>query len=174
MKSCGSYKIDLRTLKSDRSVYRYTLDNDYFEALDEAEIKKGQLEAQLTIKQSAGAFLLNFEIEGVVTLTCDRCLGEMEQPISTSGDLCVKLGDETEDDGDVIVVSERDGVIDVAWYMYEFIALDIPIQHMHADGECDEQMLEILSEHKASEQPASDVQETKESPWDVLKNIINN
>jgi uncharacterized metal-binding protein YceD (DUF177 family) len=86
----------------------------------------------------------------------------------------VKLGDETEDDGDVIVVSERDGVIDVAWYMYEFIALDIPIQHMHADGECDEQMLEILSEHKASEQPASDEQETKESPWDVLKNIINN
>lgn len=34
----------------------------------------------------------------------------------------------------MVIVPEEDGYINVAWFMYEFIALSIPMKHVHAPG----------------------------------------
>lgn len=133
-------------------------------------------------------------MEGTVKVLCDRCLSEMDQEISCEESLTVKFGeDKSEEDDRLVVVSEEEGEIDLSWYMYEFIALQIPIRHIHEAGECDEEMVKTLKKHLAVDRNeiedsdddslASDVssEESEENTereidprWNALKKLLDN
>ena len=60
----------------------------------------------------------------------------------------VKFGHEYAEEGEnLIVIPEEEGEINVAWFMYEFIALSIPMKHVHAPGKCNKAMTSKLSKH---------------------------
>ena len=138
MKKTSQYVINLRDQKVDKAVYQWTLNDEFFSTLEATEVQHGLVEAKLTVQHTAGAFELAFSLKGVLTLPCDRCLEDMAQPIDTERRIKAKLGDVYEDDGDLLTVPYTEGALDVSWLMYEFIALEIPIRHVHADGECAE------------------------------------
>ena len=50
---------------------------------------------------------------------------------------------------DIIVVPEDEGILDMAWIIYEFIVLAIPIKHVHAPGKCNAVMSQVLEELSA-------------------------
>ena len=141
------YKIELKNMKADSAKYEFTLDNQFFVDLDGPEVQKGKLTVELNVKKTSGVFLLELQSEGIVILPCDRCLDEMELPISTSDKLKVKLGPSFAEEGDIVVVPEEDGYINIAWFLYEFIALNIPMKHVHAPGKCNKGMVGKLSKH---------------------------
>ena len=146
-----SYNIQLKTMEIGESVVEYHLGNDFFEAIGEEAIQKGNITAKISIVKNTKQSELNFELNGKVVVLCDRCLEEMDQPISTDGHLIVKMGKEFKDDGDdVVVVPEEQGVINVSWFMYEFVELAIPIKHVHPFGQCNRGMASKLSEHLVS------------------------
>ena len=175
--------------------YSYKIDNQFFADIDAPQIQKGELEVQLTVQKSIGVFVLDFHTEGVVYVPCDRCLDDVEIPINTDNTLKVKLGEEESDDDEFITVSELDGFINVAWYIYEFIALSLPIKHVHAPGECNEAMLGALKKYLKTDANADEMDDDDdfeaedesleaaaddESPkeidprWNELKKILNN
>jgi uncharacterized metal-binding protein YceD (DUF177 family) len=131
-------------------------------------------------------YLMDFHIEGNVIVTCDRCLEEMEQPIESDDLLKVKLGEEFAEIGDIVVVPEEDGYINVAWFIYEFIALNIPMKHVHAPGKCNKDMVHKLSKHLRSAgddeteedegvQEDFEVDDREIDPrWNELKKILDN
>ena len=45
------------------------------------------------------------------------------------------------------IIPESEGSINVAWFLYEFIVLNIPIKHIHAPGECNKNMVDKLKRH---------------------------
>lgn len=99
--------------------------------IDGNEVQKGHVHVQLTVKKSLMAFELNFQIAGTVIIPCDRCLDDMELPIETQDKLIVKFGKEyAEESDEIVIVPEEEGTINVAWFIYEFIALAIPIKHV--------------------------------------------
>ena len=170
--------------------YTYKIDNQFFADIDAPQIQKGSLEVQLTVQKSIGVFVLDFHTEGVVYVPCDRCLDDVEIPIDTDNTLKVKLGEEASDDDEFITVPEMDGFINVAWYIYEFIALSLPIKHVHAPGECNEAMMGALSKYLKTDANADDMDddddfETTDAAeeaapqeidprWNELKKILNN
>ena len=81
---------------------------------------------------------------------CDICLDPVEQSIETTQRLEVKLGKENSEEDDLVTVAEDEGILDVAWYLYEFIALAIPIKHVHAPGKCNPAMVRALEEYSAA------------------------
>ena len=122
-------------MKADSAKYEFTLDNQFFVDLDGPEVQKGKLTVELNVKKTSGVFLLEFQTEGFVIVPCDRCLDDMELPISSSDKLMVKFGHEYAEEGDnLIVIPEEEGEINVAWFMYEFVALSVPMKHVHAPG----------------------------------------
>ena len=142
------YNIQLKTMAIGESTIEYHLDNEFFEAIDEDDIRKGNLIAKVSIVKSAKQSELHFELEGKVVVLCDRCLEEMDQPIHTSGNLIVRMGKEFKDDGDdVVIIPEEQGVINVSWFLYEFVELAVPIKHVHPFGHCNTGMASKLSEH---------------------------
>lgn len=173
------YKIPLRDMQDVVRTYNFAIDDEFFTAIDAPAVKRGNLDVELSIKKNIDSFTLSFYIEGDVVLSCDRCLGDMDYPIETEGELIVKLGDHFSDDDEIIIIPEEEGRIDISWYIYEWIALDIPIHHVHEDGECDETMLRYLCQYQTEERTdataESEEKEQQTDPrWDALKKILNN
>lgn len=145
------YKIDLKGMKEDSVNYEFALDNLFFEHIDAPEVQKGKVNVALNVKKTSRAFELSFRTEGTVWVPCDRCLDEMEQPVASSDKLMVKFGRGYAEEGDnLVVIPEDEGAINVAWFMYEFIALAIPMKHVHAPGKCNKTMTGKLSKHLRS------------------------
>ena len=169
---------------TDRAEYEYRLDNQFFLDLDASEVQKGQVNVILKVRKTSGVYQLDFHTKGKVVVICDRCLDEMEQLIETEDQLKVKLGSEYWEVDDIVVVPEEDGYINVAWFIYEFIALSIPMKHVHAPGNCNTDMESKLSKHlrvsadEEDEFENSDESEETSHPidprWNELKKILDN
>ncbi len=187
------YKIDLKGMQADSCSYEFVLDNLFFANIDAPEVQKGKVNVALVVKKTSRAFELNFQTDGIVWVPCDRCLDDMEQPVSSTDKLLVKFGHEYAEEGDnLIVIPEEEGEINVAWFMYEFIALAIPMKHVHAPGKCNKAMSSKLSKHlrttpdddmdenafapeEESNELINDDTETAVDPrWDELKKILDN
>jgi uncharacterized metal-binding protein YceD (DUF177 family) len=146
MCSLEQFRIDLKGLKDSEASLSYDLDDRFFAALDGSELKHGALHVSVSIRKATGFFELQFHTEGTVTVTCDRCLDDMDQPISTENRLVVKLGAAYSEEDDVITLPEDEGILDTSWLIYEFMMLAIPIKHVHAPGKCNPAMSKVLEE----------------------------
>ena len=81
-------------------------------------------------------------------MPCDRCLDDMEQPITADSRLVVKRGEAGDNDGEVLMVDEVQRMVDLSWFVYETVELAIPIQHVHPEGVCNPKMLEVLANYE--------------------------
>ena len=175
------YKIDLRELHNGAANYLFELNDSFFEVIEGTLIQSGNVNVDLTVRELVGAYEFAFHIQGVVQVMCDRCLDNMNVPISVEDTLTVKIGDEYEDDGEVVIVPEHEPELNVAWHIYEMLVLDIPLTHVHEDGQCNEKMMGALN--KLLVQAQEEVQEDNEESsgtrpvdprWNDLKKILDN
>ena len=164
-------KIDLKSLKEEETSLEFDLDDTYFEALDDAEVKKGSLHVSVSIRRATGFFELLFHTAGTVIIPCDRCLDDMDLPVETENRLVVKLGSEYSEEDDVIVVSENEGILDMSWLIYEFVALVIPIRHVHAPGKCNIAMTKTLEELSADRSSDEESSQAVDPRWEALKQL---
>ncbi|MBR4842474.1 MAG: DUF177 domain-containing protein [Bacteroidaceae bacterium] len=168
------YNVELKGLKEKQASYRWTVGQDFFEAVQGEDVRKGNVDVELTVSRQSSLYHLAFVLNGTVTVTCDRCLDDMSLDIETNGEMKVRLGDDFADEGDVVVVPEKDGSINVAWYIYEYIALAIPIKHVHAPGKCNKGMMEKLDGHLVGDDNDEPVDsETVDPRWEGLNNIMD-
>lgn len=143
----NGFKIDLFSRGIDGKTFDYTLDDEFFQQID-GLITRGQLHTNVLVKGNPDStFRFAIHTEGVVYVPCDRCLGDIELRIDTTDELAVRLGDDYCDEGDAIVIPEREGSIDMAQPIYEFIVLSMPLKLTHEPGNCDETMIARLNEH---------------------------
>ena len=103
-----------------------------------------------------GIFLLHFVINGKILIPCDRCADEFEMMLWDEFELVVKVIEDelvakkTEEDAEVAYIGRSESILDVSTWIYEFIILSVPIQHIHPDDEngvstCNPVVLEILN-----------------------------
>ncbi len=171
--------------------FEYVLENKFFIDIDGTEVQKGKVKVDLTIKRTSVAFEMNFQIEGAVMVPCDRCLDDVEVPISTQNKLVVKFGKEyAEESDEVVVIPEDEGEINLAWFIYEFVALAVPMKHVHMPGKCNKAMSSKLKKHTAKSADEDDDfvddmeddiivdDDTDNRPtdprWDALKGLTEN
>ena len=171
MDSLESLKIDLKGLLSEESSFAFDLDDSYFAALDGAEVNKGSLHVSVSIRKATGFFELQFHTSGTIVIPCDRCLDDMELPVETSNRLIVKLGSEYSEEDDIIVVPEDEGILDTSWIIYEFVALVIPIRHVHAPGKCNPAMTKALEELSADRSSDEESVQPVDPRWEALKKL---
>ena len=173
----------MKNMLTDSAEYEYQLDNQFFADLDAPEVQKGHVNVTLNVRKTSGIYQLDFHLEGKVIVICDRCLDEMEQPIETEERLKVKLGSEFSEIDDIVVVPEEDGYINVAWFVYEFIALSIPMKHTHPSGKCNKEMVGKLNKHLRMVADEDDFESTEKEEtetreidprWNELKKILDN
>lgn len=160
-------------LKPGRYSYSFKLEKEFFERFENDEIRDGKVEIEAFLEKTERVMVMNFTLCGEVTTLCDRCLGEMRVPIEGSESLNIRLSDtEVSDDENVAILPEGAFEIDLAQWLYEYVAVRIPMQHMHAEGECD---TETVSYIKSEEELKLEKEENGEVDprWEALKKLKN-
>ena len=169
-----TFQLHLKMLKEGENRFKYSLDDGFFEAIDAPEVKSGKLDVELSAHRTADFFELNFHTKGWVNIPCDLCLDDMKQPIDTANRLLVKFGEAYSEDDEQVVVEENNPVLDLSWFIYEFIVLNIPIKHVHAPGKCNPEMIDMLHTHMATQGAGDNDQQAVDPRWMKLKEIKNN
>jgi uncharacterized metal-binding protein YceD (DUF177 family) len=147
MSKFGQYNIILKDITEGVRTFEFELNDDYFTKIDSPEVKKGSLLAKVTVQKKVNTYELSFLVEGIIYIPCNRCLDDMEQPIRHDEKIQVKFGANYSEENEIVIVPESEGSINVAWFLYEFIVLNIPIKHIHAPGECNKNMVNKLKRH---------------------------
>jgi uncharacterized metal-binding protein YceD (DUF177 family) len=147
MSKFGQYNIVLKDINDEVRNHEFELNDEYFAKIDSPEVKKGKVLAKVSVKKKIGIYELSFVLDGTIQIPCDRCLDDMEQAIHHVDVLQVKFGASWSEENEIVVVPEAEGAINIAWFLYEFIVLNIPIKHVHAPGECNKGMVTKLKRH---------------------------
>ena len=62
-------------------------------------------------------------------------------------------------------------LLDVAWFIYEFIALNIPAKHVHTPGKCNAAMIKVLEEHSATRSSGENEEAAVDPRWNGLEKL---
>ena len=171
LKRMKAYLLSFVDLKIGEHRFDFHIDSTFFENFLESEIIQADVKVSLVLDKQESMLVLNFDIEGAVKVTCDRCLDEFWFPIKTKEKLIVKFGKDYEEiSDDMITLSSKSHSIDLQQHIYEYIMLAFPMQRIHPDlsegiSGCNQNMLERLNTVKNND---------KTDPrWDVLQKLIN-
>jgi len=184
------YNVVLKDINNETRIIEFELDDAYFKKIDSPEVQRGNVKAKVSVQKKLSTFDIQFVLDGSIIIPCDRCLDDMEQPIHYKEKLQVKFGDKFAEEDEIVIVPESEGAINVAWFLYEFIVLNIPIKHVHATGECNKTMVVKLKKHITRQKDDTDdenssldfdddddftTEEIQTDPrWDGLQNITEN
>lgn len=188
-----TYKLPLKSLSVGTHEFDYSLDTNWFTLIDGPEVRKGNVEAKVIVNNTGRLYEVHFSLVGVIEVPCDRCLEDMPLPVNEGSRLIVKFGPEyAEESEDVMVIPEREGELNIAWFLYEIIALSVPLKHVHLPGKCNKAMSSKLKQHLAvkvgdegedgdgfleeqldelAEEAEEDFEEPHNPMWDELKKL---
>lgn len=139
--------IDLGALTAGRHDFEYKLDDAFFKSLDQDVVLGGDADAKVNIVAHEDTFQVHLEVAGEVSVTCDRCLDPVSEPVEAEDDLLIKLAAHDGEDDDCVYIDMTHPLFDLGWLLYEEIAVSLPIVSRHQPGECNPQMEELLQAH---------------------------
>lgn len=151
MESSSAFKVQFSGLKFGKHNFEFVVDDRFFEKLEYSPIEKGEVEIAVELDKKSTMMVLDFELKGWVTESCDRCTVDYRQPISGEHRLYVKFGDEfDEPDESLLVIPRESFELDVSQLIYEFIGLNIPLRKVPCDESgdttmCDQETLKALN-----------------------------
>jgi uncharacterized metal-binding protein YceD (DUF177 family) len=163
MKYNREYEIAWQGLKSGPHTYVYDIDDRFMQAREASEdFRNWDAKITLIFDKHENFFMLHFDIDGKITVPCDRCGDDFDLRLWDEFDLVIKLtgGDDSElpdDEDDVAFIPRSETVIDISDWLYEFLMLSVPLQHIHpdkADGStgCNEAALDLLDKLSESDE----------------------
>lgn len=150
--------------------YQFEINDGFFAEREYSEIQQGKVDVKLDIDRQETLMVLHFSIEGTVRVACDRCADEFDLPIRDERDFFLKLGTENaQESDDVEVISAEQADYDVSSLVYEFIILAIPMHRVHSEGQCNPEVMAMLT----TEEPVEETKEENEIDprWAALRNI---
>ncbi len=143
------YSIEHKALKLGKHSFSFKVGAELFELYDYSEIKGGDCQVDIEMVYSETMMELDVRIAGEVVVECDRCLEDCSIAIDFESPLVVKLcsdaeqmSGEEEGDGEIIWLSNMEPTLDLTQYIYESIILSLPYQRVHAEGECNPDMMQ--------------------------------
>ena len=157
MSSKDAYIVPLRSVQREAVARTLHLDNEYFADLDQCEILGGDVEVEMRVRFGAGdTYLFTYKGEGTVVVACDRCLDPTTLPIVFEEELRVGYDDDNAD-ADLIVIPFSQTHYDTAWDIFESIALNLPLQRVHPEGECNADMMSRFSAEEDSADNSTEI-----------------
>lgn len=180
MRELSKYNIDIYGLED--KLYDYDMESGdaFFEELEQDIIEHGHFKTHVELNKSATMIQLRFRTEGVVELVCDRSLEPYEEPIVSDERLILKFGDHDEELTDEIeIINRNTNRINIARYIFEFIALSLPAKKIHPslrtdDSETispDDEEAVLVYSSEIEEEESQNTEEKTDPRWEALKKL---
>jgi len=166
------FMIPFKGLKEGIHSFKYQIDNTFFEVYKNEEIVDVAIAVTLNFNKKSTLLELHFDVEGTVEVACDLTTELFRHPIKTDMNIVVKFGEAFNDENeDVLVIPYEAHEIDVKQFIYEAIALAIPVKKIHpgvTDGTLQSGILDKLKEL----QPKENLNNDLDPRWDKLKELL--
>ena len=170
-----NFIIPLNGLTAGKNEFFLHAGKEFFDSFDNEEIFDADLQIRILVEKSGRYIGVDCDIEGVVTVECDRCLEMLDMPVDVQVRLSVKFGEEEaseigqETEREVIFVKEDEAELDMSQIIYDYACLALPMQRVHEDGECNRVAMKYYGLH---EEPDGSAEEDGENPFSALKNMF--
>ncbi len=132
--------INLDQLEPGIHTFDIHLDSAYLQSIEKTELLGGEIDAKATLNLLPKGFDLTMTVNGVVSVTCDRCLEPMDIAVSAEDDM-------TADAVDAISENKKGNLVNLNWLAYELTVVNLPIVHSHQNGGCNPEMDDLLQNH---------------------------
>jgi len=155
--------------------FEFDVNNTFFKAIENSEIEHADIQVKALLTKQNNLLQMHFSIAGTVGLECDRCVKYFDFPLETEENLVIKHGNPDESTDEIMVIPEGQDEVDIAHYLYEYIALAIPARRVPCEldkirFECDYEMLEKLN-NLAVDSDLKEEEEPKNPMWEKLNKI---
>ena len=177
------YDISFVGLKEGIHGYNYKIGKEFFTNFINADsvLEDGNVDVELQLEKSSTMLVLLFSIKGILNVECDVCLDPLALNISNDFRQICKFSDEgfTSSDDEITAIPTSDYEINVARFIYEFIHLCIPAKMTHEEGDCNDEIKDIVSQYLLTEETNIDSESISEENdnfdprWAVLKALKN-
>jgi uncharacterized protein len=157
--------------------FEFDITGSFFMRIENSEITRANLQVSAVLTKQNNLLQMTFAIKGTVGIECDRCLKDFDFPVESSEKLVIKHGNPDESTDEILVIKEGEAEFDVAQYIYEYIALAIPVRKVPCEMDeeefiCDMETLDKLNSISADsdkeiETPANEL-------WEQLKKLKEN
>ncbi len=146
----AAYDIDIQGISLGEHHFDIEVGDDLFALYEGCEVLGGNLKCHIDMERGDTMLRLYVDIEGVVSVECDRCLEPCDVEVSYNAPLIVRLSDDEltqeemgdeQGDGEVIWIARRATTIPLTHYIYESVILSLPFQRVHDDGGCSAEMM---------------------------------
>lgn len=167
------YAIPFKGLKEGKHDFNFVVDNSFFEQFESSEVKRGLVNVQVELIMHSQFLELQFDINGKITINCDRCLEPFVTRITHQAMLYIRFGEKTlEQSDELLILADSENEVPLDQLLFEYIHLALPIQRIHPEIDgisgCNPEMMEKLNAHDAD-----DTENASEDPrWEKLKGLI--
>jgi uncharacterized protein len=173
-----AYRVNIVGLTNTVHRFDFEMGNDFFSQYGTELLSEGALTAEVTLDKRETFIDATFTIKGSAKLICDRSLDPFDFPIKTVKKLVFKYGDKDEELSDEIVMIHRDSdSLELGQYIFEFIALEIPMKKLHPRFREEEEAEDSSSEGKIIYTSGTSAEDDKEGDgnidprWEILKKL---
>ncbi len=175
----GNFLIPLNGLKAGQNEFFWRAGEEFFESFGNEEILDASLELEVVAQKVGGCVEVDCEVQGSVTVSCDRCLADLDIPVDLEIRLSVRHEGQQEADDEereVITVAADETQFDMAQVVYDYVCLSLPLRRVHPDGECDPEVAGRLGdpEDEVDEEVDADPATDEDNPFAKLKSLIDN
>jgi uncharacterized protein len=176
----GAYSVNIIGLSNKLHQFEYEIGDEFFRRYGTNLVSQGRFKADVALNKHETFIEADFKIKGSVTLTCDRSLEPFDYPIWLTKKILFKYGEANEEISDEIIMIERDtATLELGQYIYEFIALAIPMKKLHPRFRVEDAQEDETAEGKivySSESPNEnkgddDDQDAIDPRWNILKKL---
>ncbi len=178
--------INIQHLKNNVHLFQYHISDAFLDSFPYSEIERANIDANISVEKSETILRVNVNINGTVTLLCDRSLDEFDQTIDVKEDIIYQFAEKTEWIEDNLTLLGYDTTeIDLSQLIYELIQVSIPMKKLHPrfanetyeENEDGEILIYTFSTDgvidKVENTPQIEIDET-DPRWAELKKIIKN
>ena len=166
--------IQIKGLQIGKHYYEFPICGSFFKNFENSQILDADLQAEIELEKGGGWMNVTATVTGDVTVECDRCLDDVILPMDFDCTMAVKFAKSLEDDDadEFIIMDPTDCELDLSQFLYDYVCLNLPLQKVHEEGECNEQMIAKLGSvnahsHKDDEELAAN------SPFGALKGLFD-
>ena len=171
MSESKNYIIPIKGLSQGKHLYEFSVDGDFFREFGNQYIKDAALDVQVELEKGSGWMNVHSDIEGTVTMECDRCLDDVQVPVDVQASLAVKfakLSEHDVEDDQFLIMDPTEAELNLSQFIYDYVCINLPLQIVHEDGECNQEMLDRLSSTELN----NDGDNSNNSPFGNLKNLL--
>jgi uncharacterized metal-binding protein YceD (DUF177 family) len=166
-----AFSVNIIGLSYKAHEFEFEFGDAFFEKYGKDLVSDGHFIAKVVLDKHETFIEAEFKIKGEAKLICDRSLDPFDFPIDIDKRIMFKYGEEEMELSDEIMVISPDRTsLELGQYMYEFIALTVPIKKLHPkfqDTEEDEEEEgKIIYTSKAGNE-----EKEVDPRWETLKKL---